>query len=48
MGLRAGLTKWETLTAMPGEIQDLCACMAICNGSRQKISLSFDEAIEAR
>lgn len=48
MGLRVGLTKWEALTAMPGEIQDLCACMAICNGARQKIVLSFDEAMEVR
>lgn len=48
MGLRAGLSKWESLTATPGEIQDLCACMAICNGAKQKMKLSFDEAMEVR
>lgn len=48
MGLRAGLTKWEALTSTPGEIQDLCACMAISNGAKQKIRLTFDEAMNLR
>lgn len=48
MGLRVGLSKWETLTSTPGEIQDLGACLAISNGAEQKISLTFDEAMEVR
>lgn len=48
MGMRVGLSKWEALTSTPGEIQDLCACMAISNGAQQKIKLSFDEALKVR
>lgn len=48
MGMKAGLSKWETLTSTPGEIQDLGACMAISNGAKQKIKLTFDEALKVR
>lgn len=48
IGLKAGLSKWETLTSTPGEIQDLSACMAISDGAKQKIKLSFDEAMKVR
>lgn len=48
MGMKAGLSKWEALTSTPGEIQDLCACMAISGGAKQKIKLSFDEALKVR
>lgn len=42
-GLKAGLTRAETLNSTPGEIQDLCACRAIFNGAKQKIRYSSDE-----
>lgn len=48
MGMKAGLSKWEVLTSTPGEIQDLGACMAIANGAKQKIKLTFDEALKVR
>ena len=48
MGMKAGLSKWETLTSTPGEVQDLSACMAISNGANQKINLTFDEALKVR
>lgn len=48
MGMKAGLSKWETLTSTPGEVQDLCACMAISSGAKQKIKLSFDETLKVR
>lgn len=48
MGLSCGLSKWDVLTSTPGEIQDLCACMAISNGAKQKIKLSFDETLNVR
>lgn len=48
MGMKAGLSKWEALTSTPGEIQDLGACMAIANGAKQKIKLTFDEALRVR
>ena len=47
-GLKAGLSKWETLTSTPGEIQDLAACLAISNGAEEKRTLTFDEAMEVR
>lgn len=47
-GLSAGLTKAETLTSKPGEIMDLMACNAISHGAKQKIQLTFDEAIKMR
>lgn len=48
MGLHSGLSKAETLTSYPGELQDLSACLAISNGAKQKISYSFDEAMKVR
>lgn len=48
IGMQAGLSKWEALTALPGEIQDLGACMAISRGAQQKIRLTFDEALKVR
>ena len=47
-GLSVGLTKAETFTSKPGEIMDLMACNAIAHGAKQKIQLSFDEAIKMR
>lgn len=47
-GLKAGMSKAETMTSRPGEIFDLIACMAIENGARQKIQIPFDEAIKLR
>lgn len=48
LGMKAGLSKAEALTSTPGEINDLAACMAISNGAKQKIKLSFDEAMSVR
>lgn len=42
-----GLSKAETLTSTPGEIQDLYACKAIANGAKQKLKVSSDE-LDAR
>lgn len=47
-GLSSGLTKAETVTSTPGEIMDLMACKAISHGAKQKIQLTFDEAIKMR
>lgn len=41
--MRAGLSRAETLSSTPGEIQDLCACMAISNGAKQKIRYTSDD-----
>lgn len=42
-GMRSGLSHAEALTALPGEIQDLCACAAIAAGARQKITVTTEE-----
>nr|DAM83382.1 MAG TPA: hypothetical protein [Caudoviricetes sp.] len=36
------------MTSTPGEIMDLMACNAIAHGAKQKIHLSFDEALKVR
>ena len=47
-GLKAGMTREEVMNSYPGEVQDMIACMAIENGAKQKIKLSFDEAMQLR
>ena len=47
-GLSNGMSVAETLAATPGEVTDIANVRAIQNGARQKIRLSFEEAMKLR
>lgn len=42
------MSREETMTSFPGEIQDIVSWKAISNGAKQKIKLSYDEIMEMR
>ena len=45
-GLSNGMSVAETLAATPGEVTDIANVRAIQNGAKQKIRLSFEEAMK--